>query len=160
MTDLGTGGGEWLASLGDRAHNVDQPLGLDTPALPFADESFSLIVSRHESYVAKEVARLLHPGGVFVTRQLDGNTNGYRTALGLPAVEQPVFDVALAREQLEAAGACVLAAEADRAATTFSDAGAIAYCLRAIPRLIDGFGIYAFRSERTALEQRLETEGR
>ena len=96
LLDLGTGGGEWLASLSERPartvateawppnvdvarrrleplgvevvavesapDNVDQPPGLAAPTLPFGDESFSLVVSRHESYVAAEVARVLRPG--------------------------------------------------------------------------------------------------
>ena len=65
--------------------NVDQPSGTGSPALPFEDSSFSLVVSRHESYVASEVARVLRPGGLFLTQQLGGDSNGFRAALGAPA---------------------------------------------------------------------------
>jgi SAM-dependent methyltransferase len=190
LLDLGTGGGEWLASLGGRPartvateawppnvevgrrrlgplgvevvavasapDNVDQAPGLDFPALPFEDASFSLVVSRHESYVASEIARILRPGGVFLTQQLGGDPNGYRAALGLPPVDEPSFDLGLARTQLEAAGLRVLGAEAGTGATTFADAGAFAYWLRAIPWLIPEFSISVFRAELAALEKRLD----
>lgn len=193
LLDLGTGGGEWLASLAGRPARVvateawppnvavarrrleplgvevvavesapdnrDQPLRLASPALPFEDASFSLVVSRHESYVAMEVARVLRPGGVFLTQQMGGDPNGFRAAIGLPAIEPPLFDLELAREQLEAAGLEVLAAESGSAATTFADAGALAYWLRAIPWLIEDFSIAAFRTELGALQQRLEATG-
>jgi SAM-dependent methyltransferase len=193
LLDLGTGGGEWLASLRSRPartvateawppnvevarrrlaplgvevvavpgapDNIDQPLGLASPALPFDDESFSAVVSRHESYLATEVTRVLRPGGVFLTQQMGGDPNGYRIALGLSAVERPVFDARLAREQLEAAGLQVLATESASATTTFSDAGAFAYWLRAIPWLIEDFSIDEFRTELASLEQRLTAEG-
>ena len=193
LLDLGTGGGEWLASLRSRPprtvateawppnvevarrrlkplgievvavpavpDNVDQPLGLDSPVLPFDAESFSLVVSRHESYVAEEVARVLQPGGVFLTQQLGGDSNSYRAALGLPPVQRPIFDLQLAREQLEAAGLRVLAAEVGSGSTTFADAGAFAYWLRAIPWLVEDFSVSAFRTELAILEQRLTAVG-
>ena len=140
-------------------NNVDQPLGLDSPVLPFDAESFSLIVSRHESYVAEEVARVLQPGGVFLTQQLGGDSNSYRAALGLPPVQRPIFDLQLAQEQLEAAGLRVLAAATGSGATTFADAGAFAYWLRAIPWLVDDFSVAAVRTELATLEQRLKAEG-
>lgn len=193
LLDLGTGGGEWLASLRSRPartaateawppnvevarrrldplgvevvavasapDNVDQAPGLDFPALPFDDASFSLVVSRHESYVASEIARILRPGGTFLTQQLGGDPNGYRAALGLPSVDEPVFDLPVARTQLEEAGLRVVVAEAGSGATTFADAGAFAYWLRAIPWLIEGFSISEFRDELARLEQRLNEEG-
>jgi SAM-dependent methyltransferase len=138
--------------------NCDQPLGLEVPALPFGAGSFSLVVSRHESYLAAEVARVLRPGGLFLTQQMGGDSSGYRAALGLEPIEQRTFEVELAREQLESAGLRVLSAEAGTGATTFADAGAFAYWLRAIPWLVEGFSIAAFRTELAALEERLRAE--
>jgi len=192
LLDLGTGGGEWLASLAIRPSrtvateawppnvnvarrrleplgvevvavdaapdNIDQPPGLTSPALPFQSESFSLVVSRHESYLAAEVARVLRPGGIFLTQQMGGDPNGFRAALGLEPVEYTEFNAPLARTQLEEAGLQVFGTESGAAATTFADAGAFAYWLRAIPWLIEDFSISAFGSELASLEQRLATE--
>lgn len=41
-------------------------------ALPFAERSLGLVMARHESYEATEVARVLAPGGRFLTQQVDG----------------------------------------------------------------------------------------
>jgi SAM-dependent methyltransferase len=87
MLDLGTGGGEFLSSLAPLppqtvateayepnvpiARRRLAPLGVrvfdttesgDEP-LPFADGTFDLVVSRHESYVPSEVRRVLASGG-------------------------------------------------------------------------------------------------
>lgn len=40
--------------------------------LPFAERSLGLVMARHESYEAAEVARVLAPGGRFLTQQVDG----------------------------------------------------------------------------------------
>jgi SAM-dependent methyltransferase len=139
--------------------NIDQRPGLDSPALPFGDASFSLVVSRHESYLAAEIARVLRAGGVFVTQQMGGDYNPYRAALGLAPVEPRVFELQLAREQLEAAGLRVLTGEEGSAATTFADAGAFAYWLRAIPWIVEDFSVSAQRAALAALQRRLDDKG-
>jgi len=139
--------------------NLDQPLGLDSPALPFGDSSFSVVLSRHESYLAAEIARVLRPGGVFVTQQMGGDYNPFREALGLPPIEPRLFGLQLAREQLEAAGLRVLAGEPGSATTTFADAGAFAYWLRAIPWIVEGFSVSAQRAALVELQRRLDDEG-
>ncbi len=55
------------------------------PSLPFRGASFDLIVDRHESFVATEVARVLRPRGWFVTQQVGGrNLLELNDALGAP----------------------------------------------------------------------------
>lgn len=99
VLDLGTGGGETLASLTDvlpegtvatagrspalaaaRARLV--PLGIavhehdvDRPGahLPFPDGTFDLVLSRHGTYDAHDVARVLAPGGSFLTERIGGD---------------------------------------------------------------------------------------
>ncbi len=41
--------------------------------MPFEDGRFELAMSRHEAYVTTEVARVLAPGGVFLTQQVGGD---------------------------------------------------------------------------------------
>ena len=67
----------------DAPDNVAQEPGATEPRLPFADASFSLVVSRHESYLPVEIARILRPGGMFVTQQVgEGNENDvYRSSV-------------------------------------------------------------------------------
>jgi len=97
MLDMGTGGGERLASLQPLpqhtcategyAPNVPvarqrlAPLGItvyeidDDHHLPFADEQFDLIINRHTSYAPREVRRILKSGQRFITQQVGEQTN-------------------------------------------------------------------------------------
>lgn len=98
--DMGTGGGERLlkmrALLGQRAPqltategwapNVDVARtalatnGIDLvqydsendQRMPLPDTSFDVAMARHEAYDAHEVLRVLRPGGLFLTQQVDG----------------------------------------------------------------------------------------
>jgi SAM-dependent methyltransferase len=99
--DMGTGGGEFLASLKPLpaqtyateayAPNVPvarsklEPLGVtvveveegvqENFSLPFENAFFELIINRHESYESSEVYRTLQPGGVFITQQVGERNN-------------------------------------------------------------------------------------
>ena len=94
--DLGTGGGEFVAHLRDAlpsrmvateewhvnapvARARLMPLGVDVVwcrslQLPFAEESFDLVMNRHEELSPSDVARVLASGGCVVTQQV-GNDN-------------------------------------------------------------------------------------
>ena len=93
--DLGTGGGEFVASVRDDlparvvateewhvnapiAYRRLRPIGADVVwcrslRLPFRDESFDLVFDRHEELDPAEVARVLLPGGTVVTQQVGYN---------------------------------------------------------------------------------------
>lgn len=76
----------------------------DLPSLPFRDRAFDLVIDRHESFVATEVARVLRPRGWFVTQQVGGrNLLELNDALGAPL---PYFGWHLVTccRQLEEAG--------------------------------------------------------
>ena len=48
----------------------------DAPALPFAPRSFDLVVSRHPVVVLwDEIARVLRPGGTYLSQQIGAGTN-------------------------------------------------------------------------------------
>lgn len=114
VLDMGTGGGEHLLRLRDLlpldttategwAPNVPvaraalEPHGItvvdfgqpdddpDPAPMPFPDRRFDVILNRHESYHPAEVARVLRPGGVFLTQQVGGDEFGeVRQALAHP----------------------------------------------------------------------------
>ncbi|WP_242865988.1 class I SAM-dependent methyltransferase [Desnuesiella massiliensis] len=89
LLDMGTGGGEFLLSLNYPYSktavteawepNVKlcmerlTPLGIsvnqvyEDSKLPFKDNSFDMVINRHESYDLKEVKRILKPNGIFIT---------------------------------------------------------------------------------------------
>ena len=52
--------------------------------LPFADGAFDLVINKHESFRGDEVARVLAPGGTFITQQVDYHSyDEVRRLLGL-----------------------------------------------------------------------------
>ncbi|MDQ2850226.1 MAG: class I SAM-dependent methyltransferase [Actinomycetota bacterium] len=69
----------WAPNL-DVARNALTPCGIDLARydsehdqrMPMQDESFDLVMARHESYNAEEVARVLRAGGIFLTQQVHG----------------------------------------------------------------------------------------
>jgi hypothetical protein len=179
LLDLGTGGGEFLASLPVRParvvatepwapnvavatdrlsplgatvvaveaapDNVDQEPNEQRGRLPFPDESFALVISRHESFVPAEVARVLTLGGVLLTQQMGDAYADVHQALGLPPPTRRVLDLAFMREQVEAAGLRVLGAGESEQRTVFADVGAFAWYLRAVPWIVPGFSVEAYR---------------
>ncbi|MFN2520850.1 MAG: class I SAM-dependent methyltransferase [Candidatus Limnocylindria bacterium] len=141
--------------------NVDQVAGDGRGRLPFPSASFVLITNRHGTYVPSEVERILTAGGAFITEQIGGDYTDFHDALGLarPARSRPRFDVRFATAQVERAGLRVVdGAEADET-TTFADAGAIAWYLRAVPWAVPGFAVDAHRAGLALLHERMRAEG-
>ena len=97
LLDMGTGGGEFLLTLNHPFNKTSvtemwqanfelcmqklSPLGVNVKKvvndndLPFNDNSFDLIINRHESFSIKEVKRILNPGGIFITQQVGTENN-------------------------------------------------------------------------------------
>lgn len=182
--DMGTGGGELLALLRPfpprmcategYAPNVPiararlEPLDVavyaigDDDLLPFADaESFDLVINRHESYAPGEVARVLRPGGRFITQQV-GVDNDVRLneLLGIAHdVPWQHWRLATARAQLETAGFRVSEAREAFPNTRFYDIGAVAYYLNAVPWQAPGFSVPGHRDALRRIHQLIEREG-
>lgn len=194
LLDMGTGGGEWLATLPYRppravateswppnfniAGTRLRPLGITVVrieaapdnvaqqpdeqrgSLPFPDASFALISNRHESFVAAEVARVLAPDGSFITQQTGGDYDQLYEALGLarPSDRGREWNLALATAQLQAAGLDVLESAESHEETAFSDIGAFAWYLRAIPWVVAGFSIQSHRPNLQRLHERIKSD--
>ena len=97
VLDMGTGGGELLADMRGAlpdgvvateewvvnapvAYRRLNPLGVDVVRcsslrLPFSDNSFDLLINRHEELDSSEVARVLRPGGLLITQQVGLHNN-------------------------------------------------------------------------------------
>ena len=94
LLDIGTGGGEKLLQIAKfvkRAYGIDNTRGMiatakknltkskisniefklaDAKKLPFPNEYFDVVISRHAPFYAKEVYRVLKPNGLFITQQV------------------------------------------------------------------------------------------
>jgi ubiquinone/menaquinone biosynthesis C-methylase UbiE len=97
LLDMGTGGGELLSTLTplpakvcategyepnysiakDKLGNMGVEVFFvkDHNKLAFKDNSFGLIINRHEDFEPGELRRILIDGGIFVTQQVGGKNN-------------------------------------------------------------------------------------
>lgn len=179
LLDMGTGGGEFLASLSPLpprtvategyppnlpvARARLEPLGIevievgDDGQLALPDATFNLVINRHEFYDPTEVRRVLLPGGMFVTQQVNGDNDlDLNRLLAAPPPELDVDDWRLptARAQLEAAGFRIVRAEEAEPTLRFLDVGALVFHLTAIPWQIPNFDVERYFPQLRALHQR------
>ena len=183
--DLGAGGGEVLAKLSDafsgrivatEAHPPNWTVARDrlapagasvvayaadetTGVLPFRDASFEAVLDRHEAYDAREVARVLAPGGAFLTQQVDGRSHADLLAWFGTEPHWPDVTVDRLAAALVRAGLDIELARSSWGTISFLDVGALVYYLRAIPWEVPDFSVDRFRSELLGLQRRLEETG-
>lgn len=133
----------------DNPDDVDDRRG----RLPFRDHSFGAVAARHEAFTATEVARVLRPGGWFITQQVDhGSDDALIRLLGVEPPATPGSWLAAAVDQLETAGLVVTAAEAGEQEVRFEDVGAIVRYLRLAPWVLPGFTVSEHRARLVALQ--------
>jgi SAM-dependent methyltransferase len=125
--------------------NIEQGPGEASGRLPFPDCSFQLVVSRHESFVAAELARVLGRGGRFLTQQMSPGGEDFARLLGMPGPEISDFRLELASRQLEAAGFRIAESAEGEQTFAFADVGALAWYLKAVPWALPGFTPEGFR---------------
>ncbi|MFE2288027.1 class I SAM-dependent methyltransferase [Streptomyces sp. NPDC059443] len=183
--DIQTGGGEVLAGAGplpplmaateswppniDKATRLLHPLGAvvvadsDEPPLPFGDEAFDFVSSRHPVTIWwEEIARVLRPGGTYLSQQV-GPASVFELVeyfLG-PQPEEirrsrhPDDAVADATK----AGLEVVDLRSERLRTEFHDIGAVIYFLRKVIWMVPGFTVGQHRDRLRELYEQIEREG-
>ncbi len=165
LLDIGTGGGEFLASLSPLpAHtrategwqpNVAvaraklEPLGVkvmetdETDILPFDDGEFDTVLNTHASFKETEVFRVLKPGGTYLTQQVGGlNLQDFAQAFETDVssnFKKLTYDYW--RQAIQNAGFQIIIDEEWRGPMEFMDVGAIAYYIKAVPWTAPGFDI-------------------
>ncbi|MBA2692834.1 MAG: class I SAM-dependent methyltransferase [Rubrobacter sp.] len=183
LLDMGTGGGEFLSELAPLpadthategyAPNVPvaqaklEPLGvrvheIGDDRLPLSDESFDLVINRHESYDPAEVRRVLRPGGRFITQQVGGRNDldlNELLAAPNPDFGMSHWDLPCARMELEAVGFAVIEAAQEFPLTRFSDVDAIVLYLKSVPWQIPDFAVDLYLDRLKMLENRIRNEG-
>ena len=183
--DLDTGGGEvlngaavlppvtaateaWPPNLA-KATRLLRPRGVvvvrddGSGPLPFADEAFDLVTSRHPVAVHwDEIARVLEPGGTYLAQHV-----GPRSVFELveyflgpqPTHVRSGRHPDLAREGAAAAGLDLLDLRYEELRTEFRDIGAVVYFLRKVVWMVPGFTVEAHRETLRALHEQILADG-
>lgn len=182
LLDMGTEDGEILASLsplpvnsyateGDQPNALIaaqrlKPLGVSVVAiesnddLPFKDQTFDLIINRHESFNATEVTRLLQKDGVFVTQQVGGlNDCELNVWLCSDPAQYSNWSLRVAVEQLQEAGLTILDAKDDISLTRFYDVGALVYYLKVVNWQIPDFTVEKYFDRLEMIHNLIEEKG-
>lgn len=163
VIDMGTGGGEVYSRIIDglddasgrrflasEEWHVNTPVARDCLAplgvqvvnasserTPWADASFDLILSRHEAIVPAEIARVLKPGGVFITQQVAKEQWQELTEFFPNRTVFPDHFVDYRRE-FEAAGMSITLAEHHQWRAAYATLGEVAYMLILSPWEFEG----------------------
>lgn len=129
--------------------NVEQDEGAAGGELPFPDGFFHLVVNRHESYVAREVLRILTPAGRFATQQVASTVAwDFHRLLGeTPPPIAIAWDLDFAVRQITEAGFAVEEQAQGAQLIRFADVGAFAWYLKNLPFIIPDFSIDRARAQ-------------
>lgn len=183
--DIQTGGGEVLAGVDhfpatmvateSWAPNVAlatrrlHPRGVvvvadpDEPPLPFADEAFDLVTSRHPASVWwTEIARVLRPGCSYLAQHVgpESLSELYEFFLGAQDEDElhsrhPDRECADAR----AAGFDVVTAQLERTRVEFFDIGAVVYFLRKVIWTVPDFSVERYLDRLHDLHAQISRDG-
>ena len=130
------------------------------PGLPFASESFDVIVNRHEAFDPHDVRRLLRPDGAFVTQQVGGDEEtDLRALLRLAPHVHADWTLAVARSQLGGAGMSLVDGAEERVPTRFTDIAAFVAYVRSVPWSVPEFDPAVMRDQLAALHERCVRDG-
>lgn len=174
--DMGTGGGERFSELiegydglavategwSGNVHVASQALrpyaapvvyasGL---SMPFADACFDLVLNRHNELDPADVARILSPGGTFLTQQV-GHNNWQELRAFFPRQTDfgPKFD--RYQKGFLSVGLTIDQAEIHDTPVACQSLGDLVYLLTATPWTVPGFDLEADLYTLLALEQAL-----
>ena len=190
LLDLGTGGGEFLATLaplpsgvvategyppnldvartrlsplGVRVLPIDEDQRIDLPA-----GSMDVVLARHEAFDASEVTRVLKPGGTFVTQQVGPrNYQDLHRRFGALAMESSpgpfhnqLGSLSEFRSEIERGGLEIRTLEEAVWKEAFLDVGAVVYFLRAAPWEVPNFSVARFRPVLESIHNLIREVGR
>lgn len=178
VLDMGTGGGELLqtfeglppdtrateryppnvpiARAALQAYGIDVDEVGDDDRLPYPSDRLDLILNRHESFSPDEVARVLRPGGVFVTQQVGGRGLAeLNEQLGAPPHGYAAWSLDLAVGQVHRVGLRILDCGEEQVEAAFRDIGAVVHFLRITPWQVPGFTVDEYRPRLRRLHERL-----
>ena len=184
LLDYDTGGGEFLLSLGHPYENTAAtegyppnvklcrerllPLGIDlreckdAGKIPFADESFDIIINRHGDFDPQEIKRLLKPGGLFITQQVGSENDRELVEMVLPGTEKPFPHANLREQSTRFADIGFEIQHADEAfrPICFYDVSAFVWFARIIEWEFPGFSVDRCFERLLKLQRAIERDGK
>jgi SAM-dependent methyltransferase len=134
----------------------------DEPPLPFADDAFELVISRHPATVWwSEIARVLRPGGHYFAQHVgpESLVELYEFFLGPQPGALHTRHPDRERADAEAAGLRVIEARMERLRVEFFDIGAVVYFLRKVIWIVPGFTVARYRSTLRDLHEQIRRDG-
>ena len=117
---------------------------------------FDLVLNRHAAFNPAEVARILAPGGAFLTQQVHGMWAWDLLAAFGATPQWPDATPVKYVPRLRAAGLEIVTVKEWEGKLSFTDVGAIVYYLKAVPWEVPGFTVATHQRELFALQDRLD----
>ncbi len=130
--------------------------------LPFADEAFDLVTSRHPNTVWwNEIARVLRPGGTYLAQHIGPGTASELVEhfIGPQPEAWARRHPDNERDQAHKAGLQVVELRHERLRQEFFDIGAVVYFLRKVIWAVPDFTVDRYRPQLRELHDRIETDG-
>ena len=187
MLDIQTGGGETFAEALSKSERLPDslaateswppnvavarrtlaPFGVvvveaaERDRLPFEDESFDLVSSRHPTVKDwAEIYRVLKPDGIYFSQHIGAGTNSELADffLGPQSIRDDQRLEASVREA-RLAGLEVIDAREESLPVAFFDVGAVVYFLRKVIWTVPDFSVEKYRERLRHLHERIELDG-
>jgi SAM-dependent methyltransferase len=134
----------------------------DEPPLPFADEAFDLVTSRHPISVRwSEIARVLRPDGTYFAQQIGPATMSELVEyfIGPQPEKWAEFHPDTQRTRAHSAGLRVIDMRMERLRVEFFDIGAVIYFLRKVIWTVPDFTVDRYRDRLRELHDRITRDG-
>jgi SAM-dependent methyltransferase len=134
----------------------------DVASLPFANEAFDLVTSRHPIMVRwNEIARVLRSGGSYLAQQIGPTTMSELVEYFVGPQPQKWAELHpdTQRAQAHAAGLEVVDIRMERQRAEFFDIAAVIYFLRKVVWTVPDFSVDRYREQLRELHEHLESDG-
>jgi SAM-dependent methyltransferase len=132
----------------------------DEADLPFRDGAFDLMVSRHPTVTAwPEIARVLRPGGTYLSQQIGAGTNRelFEYLMGPQEINKNYAQESAA--EAADAGLVVVDLREQALRVTFDDIAAVIVFLRKVIWTVPDFTVARYRDRLARLHDQIEADG-
>jgi len=149
------------------ARRILEPLGgivmaVDDDAdLPFSSATFDLVVSRHPTEVVwPEIARVLQPGGSYLSQQVGAGSNRELTDFMMgPQPVDPSRSTEVARGEAAAAGLEVVDIREQALRVEFFDVAAVVHFLKKVLWTVPGFTVADYGEPLRQMHEHIQEHG-